>query len=177
MAADSQETATESQEMAAVHVFATTDDDKVVDFFRSLFSAVIAISTFGASITFGTVVADIATPVGESTEEEVRYFLGLAFLLFLVALGTASFLAVGLSFNRKSIKIGLQSHGTRRLLWSGVTMVASGLVQGLIFAAFIFLSLALRAYTDAVGTASLICTSVFAALAFLFIIGQAIWGG
>ena len=162
--------------MAVVHLLANTDDDKVVDFFRSLFSAVIGISTFGASITFGKVVSGVATPVGEYSEEQVRSFLGLAFLLFLVALGTASFLAVGLKFNRESIKTGLQSHGKRRVLWSGVTMAASGLVQGLIFAAFIFLSLALMAYTEAIGMAALICTSVFAALAFLFIVGQAVWG-
>lgn len=162
--------------MAAASVYANTEHDKVVDFLWSLFSAVIGISTFGASITFGRVVSGVAAPVGEYTEEEVLSFLSLAFLLFLVALGTASFLAVGLRFNRESIKAGLRSHGKRRRLWTGVTMAASGLVQGLIFAAFIFISLALRAYTEAVGTASLIFTSVFAALAFLFILGQAIWG-
>lgn len=56
-------------------------------------------------------------------------------------------------------------------------MAASGLVQGLVFAAFIFLSLALRAYAEAVGKASLVITSVFAVLAFFFILGQSIWGG
>lgn len=159
-----------------VDLYANTEDDKVVDFFRSLFSAVIGISTFGASITFGRVVSGAATPVDDCTEREVQYFLSLAFLLFLVALGTSSFLAVGLQFNRKSIRTGLHSHGRRRVLWTGVTMAASGLVQGLVFAAFIFLSLALKAYAEAVGKASLVITSVFAVLAFLFIMGQSIWG-
>lgn len=162
--------------MAAVNHYANTEDDKVVDFFRSLFSAVIGISTFGASITFGRVVSGAATPVDTYTEREVDYFLSLAFLLFLVALGTSSFLAVGLQLNRKTIKSGLHSHGRRRVLWTGVTMAASGLVQGLVFAAFIFLSLALRAYAEAVGKMSLVITSVFAVLALLFILGQSIWG-
>lgn len=162
--------------MAAVNLHANTEDDKEVDFFRSLFSAVIGISTFGASITFGRVLSGEATPVEEYPEREIRYFLSLAFLLFLVALGTSSFLAVGLQLNRKSIRTGLHSHGRRRVLWTGVTMAASGLVQGLIFAAFVFLSLALRAYAEAVGKASLVITSVFAVLAFLFILGQTIWG-
>ncbi|KAA6409967.1 MAG: hypothetical protein FRX48_06581 [Lasallia pustulata] len=118
-----------SERAPSAQLRATTEDDNL-----SPAVIAIAISTSGTSITLGRVVPG-SPPQSKNTQRGSQIVPRPVFLLFLAALSTPSFLALGLNAKRDS---------THR---DGDCSRAAGgdcdrAVQGLVFAAFIFLSVA-----------------------------------
>jgi hypothetical protein len=136
----------------------------------SFSKGIIGISTFGASICFSVIVTDLPDPVAirqasptrfsghiHFDRETVRKFLAIAWLNFLLALGFSLISQLKL---RTSNGLG----GTLRLL---------GLILNcLILAAFMMLSLAVSAYVPEVGIAGVAFLSFFA----MMVIGMWITG-
>src|SRR5450755_947014 len=74
--------------------------ESVSAWFTGLFTTVIGISTLGASITFNYVIGVVSSPVHDSyfSAEEVQLFLSISWLLFLLALASASLASTILTF-------------------------------------------------------------------------------
>jgi hypothetical protein len=118
--------------------------------FEAFLSFIFTLSIFGAS-TFTTVVSEIANPndINNSARfarETVRSFLGVAWLLFVVAIGAVCFSMSARAYIREHPTI--EAKGGSKLRWE---LMASSLIQISVIVAFLFLSLALVAYTEVVG--------------------------
>jgi len=129
--------------------------------FKTFLSFGLTLSIFGAS-TFTVVVSEIANPSeinasARFARETVRSFLGIAWLLFVVALGAVSFSMSARAYVREHPTIEVK--GGSKLKWE---LIASSLIQISVIAAFFFLSLALVAYTEVVGWIAVGLTSTTA---------------
>ncbi|OCL11451.1 hypothetical protein AOQ84DRAFT_262611, partial [Glonium stellatum] len=116
--------------------------------FQAFISFIVGVSIFGAS-TFSIVVSEIANPADHSPNpqfgrETVRTFLALSWLFFILALALGGFsMSVATSLQEKADgKISTNALGKLKR-WG---LLASFLLQALLIAAFLFLSLALVAY-------------------------------
>ena len=131
-------------------VTVTTRNEESDKSFETFLSFVLTLSIFGAS-TFTVVVSEIANPneinaSARFARETVRSFLGIAWLLFVFALGAVSFSMSARAYVREHPAIEVK--GGSKLRWE---LIASSLIQISVIAAFFFLSLALVAYTEVVG--------------------------
>jgi hypothetical protein len=141
----------------------------VVKSFEGFLSFVIGLSIFGAS-TFAVIVSEIANPsdLAENprfTRETVRTLLGIAWLLFILALGVVALAMSLLAFQREHTKASFDGLWSRT--WERLGLLASSLIQLLVIVAFLFLTLVLVAYTEAVGWAAVAFTSTAAAFTFV----------
>lgn len=142
--------------------------------FQEFLSFVLSLSIFGAS-TFAVVVSEIANPNDLSpsprfSRETVRTFLGIAWLLFVFALAIVAASMSILSYQQEHSKGGF--HSLWRRSWERLGLIASSLIQIAVIGAFLFLSLALVAYTEAVGWVAVALSSVTAALALVSLAAQ-----
>ena len=153
--------------------------ESVSAWFSGLFTTVIAISTLGASITFNFVIGNNSTPVKNSYFEagEVQLFLGISWLLFLLALAFASLGTTILTFFKEHWKKDWNGeHG--RTSQRDVQLYATcttALLAGLVIAAFLFLCLVVTAYLPVVGWASLGFTAAFGLVCAVGVMLQVPW--
>ncbi|KID84179.1 hypothetical protein MGU_08593 [Metarhizium guizhouense ARSEF 977] len=146
-----------------------TSPAEVVKSFDGFLSFILSLSIFGAS-TFAVIVSEIANPSDvvanpRFTRETVRTLLGVAWLLFVLALGLVAVSMSLLAFQREHAETGFDS--LWRHIWERLGLVASSLIQLLVIAAFLLLSLVLVAYTEAVGWVAVALTltaAVFASI-------------
>jgi hypothetical protein len=143
----------------------------VIKSFEGFLSFVIGVSIFGAS-TFTVVVSQIADPSSlyakpRFTAETVRTFLAISWLLFILALGIVGFSMSVVTFQREHAKLGQEGEWIKR--WKGVGLLVSSVIELLIVVAFIFLSLVIVAYAEAVGWVAVGCASVAAILVIVLI--------
>lgn len=141
--------------------------DVAVKSFEGFLSFVIGISIFGASL-FTVIVSEIANPsdISENprfTRETVRTFLSIGWLLFVLALGVVALSMSFLAYQREHPNTGIE--GAWKSRWERLGLLASSLIQLLVITAFLFLSLVLVAYTEAVGWVAVATTSISAAFA------------
>jgi len=141
----------------------------VIKSFEGFLSFVISLSIFGASI-FAVIVSEIANPSDFTekprfTRETVRTFLGIGWLLFILALGVVALSMSLLAYQREHKNAALD--GPWKNTWECLGLLASSLIQLLVIAAFLFLSLVLVAYTKAVGWVAVALASTAAAFAFV----------
>ncbi|KAF2667395.1 hypothetical protein BT63DRAFT_291143 [Microthyrium microscopicum] len=135
-------------------------EDNLYDWYQSFAKGIIGLSTFGASITFSVILSNLPDPITirakqssklfkkiKFNEEAVRQFLSIAWLMFVLALG---FAIISL--------VQLKKHST---IGSGMKVLEI-VLQWLVLAAFMFLSLAVAAYTPDVGMAGVGFISLFA---------------
>ncbi|USP76456.1 uncharacterized protein yc1106_03730 [Curvularia clavata] len=142
--------------------------------FQEFLSFVLSLSIFGAS-TFAVIVSEIANPNDlrpspRFSRETVRNFLGIAWLLFVFALAVVAASMSILSYQQENSRIGFDSLWRRT--WERLGLIASSLIQISVIAAFLFLSLALVAYTEAVGWVAVALSSITAAFAFVSLAAQ-----
>lgn len=157
---------------SSVHITKTPSDTsslEIIKSFEGFLSFVLSLSIFGAS-TFAIIVSEIANPNELSlnprfTRETVRTLLGIAWLFFVLALGIVAASMSLLAYQREHSIVGFE--GLWRQRWERLGLVASSLIQVLVITAFLFLSLVLVAYTEAVGWVAVALTSTAAAFAFL----------
>jgi hypothetical protein len=137
--------------------------------FEGFLSFILSLSIFGAS-TFAIIVSEIANPNAFSpnprfTRETVRTLLGIAWLLFVLALGIVAVSMSLLAYQREHSTPEVE--GLWRQRWERLGLVASSLIQVSVIAAFLFLSLVLVAYTQAVGWVAVALTSTAAFFALI----------
>mgnify|MGYP004503243875 CR=1 FL=1 len=153
---------------------ADTGSLETIKSFEGFLSFVLSLSIFGAS-TFAIIVSEIANPSEVSpnarfTRETVRSFLGIAWLLFIVALGIVAVSMSLLAYKREHPTAGFEGFWEQR--WDRLGLVASSLIQVSVIAAFLFLSLVLVAYTEAVGWVAVALSSTAAAFAAVSLAAQ-----
>jgi len=146
-----------------------TSTTEVIKSFEGFLSFVLSLSIFGAS-TFAVIVSQIANPSDlvanpRFTRETIRTLLSISWLLFVLALGIVAVSMSLLASQREHAKAGLDSLWRRT--WERLGLLASSLIQLLVIAAFLFLSLVLVAYTEAVGWVAVAFTSTAAAFTFV----------
>jgi hypothetical protein len=138
----------------------TSQDPKALLWIESLFPAVIALASFGGSITFSVIPSSLENSQNHRIDkQEVRNFLALAWLFFALALGIASTGQLALTFHRDIVKmefnkertLAITEHGQRLALFLLYSFPISLLLQVLILLAFLFLALVIAAYAPAVG--------------------------
>jgi hypothetical protein len=135
-------------------------EHKALHWWDSFSKGIIGISTFGASITFSVILNDLPDPVAVRQlspsklsakvhfgRENVRKFLSLSWLMFVLALGFAIV---------SQIKLQRSSTYGSGLRWLEITL------NGLILSAFMFLSLSVAAYVPDVGFAGVGFIAFFA---------------
>lgn len=140
----------------------------VVKSFEGFLSFVIEVSIFGAS-TFTVIVSEIANPADlpqnpRFGQETVRNFVALAWLLFIIALCVTGFSITLLTFQREAAIASFGDEWEAKCQRLG--LAAFVFLQGLIIGAFMFLSLAVAAYTETVGWIAVAFTSAAGILAF-----------
>jgi hypothetical protein len=154
----------------------------VVKWFESFLPATIGIATVGSSITFTIIVSQLQDPARLDPSdpaavtptvfhrETVRTFLATSWLLFVIALGFASFAALLLNFHRKEVKVGF-SPSRKNLGYEIAGLLVSFILEALLLGAFLFLALALVAYSEIVGWIAVGFTGAFA------LVGLGLWIG
>lgn len=137
--------------------------EEIMQWCDKLFTVCGSISTLGAGFTFTAIVNAIDEPPPGSRFDkvQVRKFLALSWLLFLLSLGYATTAAVLFSFHGKAIERSYNTHSRKAHL--GLWVVVAG-QQLLILAAVAVSTLAVMTYVDGVGVAGEIFTGLFAAL-------------
>jgi hypothetical protein len=131
--------------------------------------SVIVLSSFGGSITFTVIPSQNQSPDSRFNPQNVRNYLALAWLFFVLALGAASTAQMVLTFHRPTVKAGFEKRPYRkwkkdvkdpgRWDFAVVRMFCwfplSLLLQMLVLLAFLFLSFVVFAYAPAVGSVAL----------------------
>lgn len=153
--------------------------ESVSAWFTGLFTTVIGISTLGASITFNYVIGLVNSPVKDSyfSPAEVQRFLGISWLLFLLALASASLASTILTFFKHTwMKDWNGDHGktSQRDVQLYATFITA-LLSGLLVAAFIFLCLVVTAYAVVVGWVALGFTAAFGLVCAVGVMFQVPW--
>jgi hypothetical protein len=140
--------------------------DARMTYYQGLFTIVIGVTTFGASITFSLILTDTRQPIFHFSSSSVQLFVAISWLCFVMALGAACILASFLSFYGPKIRAEWNdAGGQRKWLWFGAG--ATGILGSLLFVAFLFLSLTVMAYVKVVGIIAIVFTiliGIFAAL-------------
>jgi hypothetical protein len=145
-----------------------------LDWLDAFLPAVIAVSTFGGSITFTLIPGQLQAPSSTFEVSTVRVFLSLAWLFFFLAFAFAGVASLVLSFQRDNIKTTPneqspeqqnpeeqnpqqppKARSTRRneryANWFIAHFPISLMLQILVLLAFSFLGLAVAAYVPGVG--------------------------
>lgn len=145
-----------------------------------LFTTIIALGTLGTSITFTFVLQNPQSPPSDGARFDanaVQFFLALSWLLFLLALATASLGSTLLTFFKKHwVNDWDGLHGRRSQLSVQLYAVSiSGLMGALLIAAFILMCLVVVAYQPTIGWLSLGFTSLFGVVVLVSILNQVPW--
>lgn len=153
--------------------------EAVSTFFNGLFQTILGIATLGASITFSYVISNnTQAPVSHMFGvAEVQLFLSISWLLFLLALASASLGSTLLTFFKDHWKADWDGHNGKKSQSSVqvYATITSGLLGALVVAAFVFLCLVVIAYSPAVGWIALGFTIVFGLVILISVVYQAPW--
>lgn len=149
--------------------------ERLANYFDNFFKTVVAISTFGSSLTFTKIVQTPVTPWEDYgfSKLSIQYFLSNAFLFFVLNLGLTSFAASALVLYRPQ---AVEWFGTddsrhrRAVMWYAT--VVTGVLFGLLITAFVFVALVVTAYAGPAGWCALGATIIFGALGFGTILWQ-----
>jgi hypothetical protein len=149
----------------------------VLDFHLSVFKGCAIIATFGASITFQVIIQQLPNEHSINqdgdhpfTYNQAQAFLAIAWLLFIVSLGLASFSLGILAINRDSFQEKVRNGGKNRI--ELICMIASFALQSLMLAAFFYSSLAISAYSRNPGITAAILVGIMWILALILWIVQ-----
>ena len=149
--------------------------ERLANYFDNFFKTVVAISTFGSSLTFSKIVQTPVAPWDDYgfSKFSVQYFLANAFLLFVLDLAITSLAASALVLYRPQAVdwFGTNDSRERRVVMWYATVV-SAVLFGLLISAFLFVALVVVAYAGPAGWVALAATVFFGALVFGVILWQ-----
>lgn len=143
--------------------------EEIVSFLEFLFRSIVAISSLGASLTFNLLGGQLGVAV-RYTDLQIRRFLALSFLCFLVDLGLAAFSAVILYNRRGQAVRGL--NGRSSVTWQWLVIAYTGALQFIGLTAFVFIALVVVAYAPAVGWVVFGFTAFFAVVVSVIVVHQ-----
>jgi len=147
----------------------------ITKFHQDIFKGTIAISTMGASITFQVIIQQIDSSLNVSIHHTfhrrtARTFLAIAWVLFMSALGIASFAAILLAFNKDKVRKGIPLEEAEleqtRSRYELMASIVSGILLLLMLSAFFFSSLAITSYSEGAGWAGCGLSGIFLLLLF-----------
>lgn len=150
-------------------------------FFNGLFQTIIAVSTLGTSITFSYVLSnDISMPSSRPptfAQQQIREFLAISWLLFLLALAFASLGSTFLTFFKNHWIADWNGTNGKTSQWTiqMYAVVASGLLGGLTIGAFALLCLVVVAFSAMVGWVALGFTAFFGLVILFAVVHQVPW--
>lgn len=153
----------------------------VSTFFNGLFTTTIGIATLGASITFSYVLSSNISVPGSMNptfdQEQVKDFLAISWLLFLLTLAFGSLGSTLLTFFKNHWIADWDGINGKTSQWTVqmYAVVASGLLGSLIISAFVLLCLVVVAYSASIGWIALGFTAFFGLIILLAVINQAPW--
>ena len=164
----------------------------IMEWWERYLAAVIGISTFGGSITFSVIVSPIADPARLNPEnaealtptrfdrETVRHFLAISWAIFICEMGICSVLATLMHFHRDKFVNrflpdfpgpalrSLVVMGSLRVSTRWFLLACALLINCLMVAAFMFLSLAVVAYVGVAGWMGVLFSTVFGLVSLVF---------
>ena len=152
------------------------DATEWLEWYTQLFGAVVGIASLGAGFVFTIIFSGIEAPVHsadpDTAKEYIRTCLAAAWLLFVAAIGWTTFVALLMSVNKNSILEKINAANTENKKWgsdSGLLLLSwSTLVAQLLpIGGFLASAEALRKYHNAIGTVSLVATSLAAGIVVL----------
>jgi len=149
---------------------------KVADWFNSLFTVIVALSTLGASVTFSYVVSGIRTPTGSHptfSTKKYETFMAISWLLFMLDLAVSTLFSTLLTFFKDdAVPDWGSSNLQKRMFIQWSATLATALLYGLTIIAFIFLGLVITAYSAVVGWIAVAFTAAFGLGGFIAIVVQ-----
>jgi hypothetical protein len=134
---------------------------RLTKWFDDFFTAVVTVGTLGAGFTFSVIFSTLEDLKGNVDTTEVRHFLIVAWLLFLLAVGVASVCAAGFRFMAPESIEGFNAYGD---FINILAAIISLVLQLLIVAAFLMSAIALRRYDEVTGKAAVILVSAIGGL-------------
>lgn len=167
--------------LGQIRPMAKHSGSSVATFFNGLFTTIIGISSLGASVTFSYVLSNNTQdpPLGNARFSiiQVKQFLAISWLLFLLALAFASFGSTLLTFFKKHWMADWDGINGKTSQWQVqmYAILASGVMGSLIIGAFVVLCLVVVAYSPTVGWIAVGFTAFFGLFIALAIINQAPW--
>ena len=167
--------------LTRIQPMAKHSGESVATFFNGLFTTIIGIATLGASITFSYVLQQPSSNppphTHDFTQHTILLFLGISWLLFLLALAFASSFSTLLTFFKSHWKQDWDGlHGKKSQVavqWYAV--IASATMGGLVVGAFVCLCLVVIGYQPVIGWIALGFTSVFGLLITCSVLYQCPW--
>ena len=162
-----------------IHPMTRHSPESVSAWFNGFFTTVIGIATLGASITFNYILSSPTSPKGKGPFgiDKIQLFLGISWLLFLLALACASLGSTVLTFFKEHWKKDwMGDHGpkSQRDVQLYATL-ATATLGALVIAAFVFLCLVVTAYSPIVGWVALGFTSLFGLVILVGVMFQYPW--
>lgn len=154
--------------------------ESVATFFNGLFTTIIGIATLGASITFSYVLQPSSNSPPYTHDfhpHTIQLFLGISWLLFLLALAFASSFSTLLTFFKSHWKQdwdGLNGK-TSQVTAQWYAVIASATMGGLTIGAFVCLCLVVVGYQPIIGWIALGFTSCFGLLITVSVLYQCPW--
>jgi hypothetical protein len=144
---------------------------RLTNWFDAFFSAVVAVGTLGAGFTFSVIFSSLETLNGTVDTNEVRHFLIIAWLLFVLAIAVASAFAALFRFMSPEFIEGFNEYGD---LVNVVAATVSIVLQLVIVAAFLMSAIALRKYDEESGKAAVVIIWAVGGLLILAWFGRAL---
>lgn len=149
--------------------------ERLATYFDNFFKTIIAISTFGSSLTITKLLQTPVQPWRDYgiDKDTVQYYLAYSWLLFILNLVTTSFAASALSMYRpQAVAYFGTSRTTKRrtVLWYAT--IVTTLLVGALVAAFELLSLVVVAYAGPAGWIALSLTTTAGVIGFGVILYQ-----
>lgn len=159
--------------MRREHSARNDDVDTLITYFQGYFKIIIGVTTFGGSVTFSIILADLPSE-SNIPPTIVRDFVAISWLLFIVGLAEACIFTALLNFYGKHIRTewGVSENHTK---WAWLATVVSTVLSFPLMGAFIFMSLAVMAFTKRVGISGLVITSIVTLFVALSIVIHSPW--
>lgn len=130
--------------------------DEGIEWFNSLFTAVVAISSLGAGFTFTIIFSDPAVPSNRNIEDEnsfrddVRFLLSISWVCFVVALAVVSTASV--LFSAANVRYWILDRWNKQSPWPHIVVTLTFLaVLSCPTAAFMLASWAVSLYYPIIG--------------------------
>jgi hypothetical protein len=130
-------------------------DSAYREWLDKLFQTVSQIGTLGAGFTFSVIVTGLQEGAGIDTNK-VRYYVATSWVLFIIAVIFANFLSMLAGYWRATLDNALAADFRSHMPVRALSLIAAGVLQVLLLAAFALSARAIEAYEPGVGKGAFI---------------------